>query len=168
VRHAGLHRDEGADARGAEHQGAQHLREALRETVRLVRGTPGAGEVLERVLAGNVARLREPSGAGGRFVSGTDAPLDHPGLSLRLNLRAMVRGGMSPREALTSATTDAAACLGRSADLGVLAPGRLADLALVEGDPLTDISAAARVRTTVVSGRVHSLDALLAWPPAPG
>jgi imidazolonepropionase-like amidohydrolase len=138
--------------------------DALRETVRLVRETPGAREVLDQVLASNVCALRQLLAAGGRFVSGTDAPIDHPALSLHLNLRAMVRHGLSPRQALTSATTAAAACLGRAADLGVLAPGRLADLTFVEGDPLTDITAASHVRMTMLAGRLHSLDDLLTLP----
>lgn len=143
---------------------------ALRETVRLVVQTPGARAVLWRVLASNVALLRRLVAAGGRFVSGTDAPIDHTALSLHLNLRAMVACGLSPHQALVSATTAAADCLGLGGDgaLGVLGPGRLADLVFVEGDPLTDITAAARVRMTMVGGALHTLEQLLAWPAGAG
>ncbi len=57
-----------------------------------------------------------------------------------VELRFMVEYlGMSPMDVLVSATSKAAECMGRS-DLGALAPGRLADILIVDGDPLNDIS----------------------------
>ncbi|MDW6059037.1 hypothetical protein SAZ11_14645 [Streptomyces sp. FXJ1.4098] len=48
-----------------------------------------------------------------------------------------------------------------SARMGTLEPGKLADLVLVEGDPLSDIRAAAAVRSVVLGGVVHSVDDLV-------
>jgi imidazolonepropionase-like amidohydrolase len=65
--------------------------------------------------------------------------------------------GMSPREALVSATSRAAACIERD-DVGVIEPGRYADLVVVDGDPLSDIRILqdrARIRLVMKGGRVH-------------
>jgi hypothetical protein len=78
-----------------------------------------------------------------------------------LNLQAMVRYGATPHQALRSATVEGARELGMSARMGTVEPGKLADLVLVEGDPLSDIRAAAAVRSVVLGGVVHSVDDLV-------
>ncbi|MFU0243582.1 amidohydrolase family protein, partial [Streptomyces scabiei] len=86
------------------------------------------------------AQVRQALGIyrrGGRIVTGTDAPIDHAAVSLHMNLRAMVAYGFTPYEALTTATSLAGETLHE--DLGRIAPGMYADLAVVDGDPLTDI-----------------------------
>ncbi len=67
-----------------------------------------------------------------------------------MNLRAMVTYGFTPYEALTTATSLAGETLHE--DLGRIAPGMYADLAIVDGDPLTDIKDAANVEQVLVSG----------------
>src|ERR1700741_458773 len=52
-----------------------------------------------------------------------------------------VKAGMTPEQALKTATTNAAALLGQEGSLGVVAPGAYADLGAVEGDPLADVDA---------------------------
>ncbi|MGO4751059.1 amidohydrolase family protein, partial [Streptomyces sp. 2MCAF27] len=74
---------------------------------------------------------------------------------------AMVRYGATPHQALRSATAEGARALGMSTRMGTLEPGKLADLVLVEGDPLSDIRAAAAVRSVVLGGVVHSVDDLV-------
>jgi imidazolonepropionase-like amidohydrolase len=61
---------------------------------------------------------------------------------------------MTPLEALRTATLHAAALLGVD-DRGVIAPGRLADLVAVDGDPLADISVTERVSFVMQGGKVH-------------
>ncbi|MEU6479383.1 amidohydrolase family protein [Streptomyces sp. NPDC047017] len=99
--------------------------------------------------------------AGGLVVAGTDAALDDIAISLHQNLRALTKYGFAPWEALTTATGNAARCLGLGDTLGAVAPGYLADLAFVAGDPLRDVSAAAAVRQVMVDGRLHTVPELL-------
>jgi imidazolonepropionase-like amidohydrolase len=71
-----------------------------------------------------------------------------------LEFQAMVKAGLSSIRALKSATSVAAELLGR-ADLGVLAPGMLADIVGMIGDPLADIAATARVDFVMKDGAVY-------------
>jgi imidazolonepropionase-like amidohydrolase len=66
----------------------------------------------------------------------------------------MVRYGMTPMQAIQSATTVAAALLGESQNLGEIAPGRFADLAAVDGDPLQDVGRLEHVRFVMKGGQV--------------
>jgi len=68
--------------------------------------------------------------------------------------QAMTAAGMSPARALRAATSVAAELLGRD-DLGVLEPGRSADLVAMPGDPTADITATARVDFVMARGRIH-------------
>lgn len=97
----------------------------------------------------NLRRLRE---AGATILAGTDAN-DVPGraaavlhgASMHLELELLVRAGMSPVEALHAATAAPARVFGL-ADRGRIAVGARADLLLVDGDPLTDVTATRDVR----------------------
>jgi imidazolonepropionase-like amidohydrolase len=66
----------------------------------------------------------------------------------------MVRYGMTPMQAIRSATSVAAELLGRADDLGTLAPGRYADVVAVAGDPLADVTELERVRFVMKGGAV--------------
>ncbi|MEV0620113.1 amidohydrolase family protein [Nonomuraea sp. NPDC050404] len=136
---------------------------ALDEHVASLRKLPSASlTALLDVLRANVTTVRRIQEAGGVVISGTDAPIDHLGLSLHLNLRALVAYGMSPRAALMTATSDAAKVLGVGGQLGTIERGKLADLVFVEGDPLTDIAAAADVRMVMAGGVLHKTGDLTA------
>jgi Tol biopolymer transport system component len=113
------------------------------------------------LLAANVDMVLKIHRAGGFVIAGTDAPLDNVAVSLHANLRAMVRFGFTPYEALTTATRNPARWLGLAGALGEVSPGAFADLSFVAGDPLTDIRAAADVRMVMTGGRLRSLDDLL-------
>jgi len=99
---------------------------------------------------------------GGTVALGTDSPL--PGLAIvnHLGLRAEVKFGMQPWEALQTATLLAARAFGYEKDLGSLEAGKLADLILVAGDPLRDIKDAARIQQVMVDGRLYSIPDLMA------
>ncbi|MFG2193630.1 amidohydrolase family protein [Streptomyces sp. NPDC048639] len=120
------------------------------------------GELNHAWTLGDVDMLLRVHRAGGLVVAGTDAALDDIGISIHQNLRVMVKYGFTPREALTTATVNAARSLGLGDQLGALAPGFLADLVCVEGDPLRDIDAAAAVRRVMVGGEVSTVPELLA------
>jgi len=92
----------------------------------------------------------------GRVAAGTDAgnPLVTPGVSLHRELELYVEGGLSPAMAVRTATADAAALLGLSHRVGTIAIGKDADLVLVQGDPLLDITALRRIVTVIRRGVV--------------
>ena len=110
-------------------------------------------------LARNVAQVKHMLRNGGRVLSGTDAPIDFVAVSLHLNLRAMVRYGLSPYEALLTATRFPGEFLGEP--LGTVTPGALADLLLVTGDPLARIEDAAAVRAVVRNGEFFTVEDLM-------
>ena len=94
---------------------------------------------------------------GGIILAGTDSPLDIPATSLHLNIRAQVKYGLAPWQALETATSMAAKAYGYDKDLGTLEPGKLADIIIVAGDPLTTISDVTKVQCVVTNGRLHSV-----------
>ncbi|WP_306204542.1 amidohydrolase family protein [Actinoplanes sp. RD1] len=122
-------------------------------------------------LGRQVAHVARVLRGGGRVISGTDSPIAPNAVSLHYNLRAMVAYGMTPFEALSTATRFPGEAL--AAPLGVIRPGAYADLAVLGGDPLTDIRHAADVRRVVANGVVHEVAdmvrpfAALPNPPVP-
>jgi Tol biopolymer transport system component len=116
--------------------------------------------VNERNLARQVAQIVATVRGGGRIITGTDSPIDHTAVSTHMNLRAMVKYGLTPYEALTTATRVPGEFLGEP--LGQIKAGMYADLTFLGGDPLTDIAKAADVRQVMVNGELHTVDALLA------
>ena len=101
---------------------------------------------------------------GGRITAGTDAPINPYGLSLLMELEHYASGGLTPVEVLRTATTVSAEALGAGADLGSIEPGKLADLVVVDGNPLENIKDLRRVKRVVKDGQVFELDALLRRP----
>ncbi|MFE7276557.1 amidohydrolase family protein [Streptomyces sp. NPDC057623] len=99
-------------------------------------------------LAREMAVYRRILAGGGLVALGTDQPLVPVGLHLHLALRALHRAGLSPAQALRTATLLPARAFGADADLGTVEEGKLADLTLVDGDPFTDF--AELVRTVAV------------------
>jgi hypothetical protein len=110
----------------------------------------------------SLERTGEMHRAGVRLLAGTDAPLPYliPGLSLHDELVLLVRAGLTPMEALRTATYNPAAYLGALDSLGTIRPGRLADLVLLEADPLSDIRNTRRIHTVIANGRVVDRAAL--------
>ncbi len=88
-----------------------------------------------------MANLKQLSEAGVRIVLGTDTVENFPrGSNTISEAERMVEAGMSPAQVIQAATLNAAEHLGRGDDLGTLETGKLADLIIVEGDPLENIS----------------------------
>lgn len=111
--------------------------------------------LLEQRLAfvGELARADVP------VIAGTDAgdmPFVIPGFGLHDELAWLVRAGLSPLRALQAATIEPARMLGLDDTLGTVTPGKLADLVVLDADPLTDIRNTTRVHTVLTRGRVIS------------
>jgi imidazolonepropionase-like amidohydrolase len=101
------------------------------------------------------------------LLAATDVgvPLQIPGLSLHRELMRLVEAGLTPLEALQAATINPARVLGMTDSLGTVEPGKLADLVLLDVNPLEDISGTQRIRAVIADGRLYrraDLDRLLA------
>lgn len=91
-------------------------------------------------------------------LAGTDTgtPYMVPGFALHRELELLVGAGATPRQALYSATVEPARFLGRQADLGSVEAQKIADLVVLDGDPLTDIRNTQRIHSVITRGRVIS------------
>jgi imidazolonepropionase-like amidohydrolase len=107
--------------------------------------------------------VRDYARLGGRVLVGTDAVRPCGGFLFHEELRRLRACGLSSAAVLRAATASAADTLGRP-DLGRIAPGALADLVLVAGNPLRRLADARAVRAVVVRGRVLEPVALLPRP----
>ena len=106
--------------------------------------------------------------AGVPFMAGTDTAAGvhvFPGFSLHDELALFVRAGLTPMQALQTATRNPAEFMDRLADLGTVERGKLADLVLLDANPLDDIANTRKIRAVVLAGRYLdrvALDRLLA------
>jgi imidazolonepropionase-like amidohydrolase len=98
--------------------------------------------------------VRRFTALGGKVVAGSDSPnqLLAPGASLHEELSLLVRTGMTPAEALHSATAGAAQLL-RADSIGVLKPGAVADFVVLSASPLDDIRNTRQMESIVARGR---------------
>jgi imidazolonepropionase-like amidohydrolase len=114
----------------------------------------------------NLVITREFFRRGVGTLAGTDAPIDDaiPGLSLHEELELMVEAGLTPLEALRTATSAPAQFLGFADSLGTVAVGKRADLLILSADPSMDIRNTQRIETVILGGtllRRPQLDAML-------
>jgi imidazolonepropionase-like amidohydrolase len=104
--------------------------------------------------------------AGVRIMAGTDsaAPGLFPGFSLHEELALLVRAGLTPMQALQAATKSPAEFLGRSSTEGTVEKGKLANLVLLDANPLENIANTQKIRAVIILGKLldrTALDALL-------
>lgn len=123
----------------------------------------------ETHLRREMADLRLLHEAGVILLAGSDfggVPLIFPGFSVHEELQLLVEhAGMTPLEALQTATRNPPIFFGMQAELGTIQPGRVADLVLLRADPLSDIRNTQQIQAVVSGGRFFDradLDALLA------
>lgn len=95
------------------------------------------------------------------IVAGTDSPIFPYGLTLVIELANYVDAGLTPAEALKTATASAAAALGAEQDVGRIKSGRLADLVIIDGDPLNDVTDLLNVSGVMKNGRYFMISDLL-------
>ena len=114
----------------------------------------GFQEKAKAFIERNLETARKAHKAGVKFAMGSDAIYTMFGENTR-ELGWFVKAGMTPEQALRTATTNAAELLGKPNELGAVAPGYFADLVAVEGDPLSNIDVAIHnVRWVMKSGSV--------------
>lgn len=100
--------------------------------------------------------------AGVGLLAGTDTPNPYcfPGFSLHDELARLVESGLTPMEALQAATLNPARYFDRLKDLGTVQPGKLADLVLLDANPLQDIHNTTKIRAVFANGRFYDRAAL--------
>jgi imidazolonepropionase-like amidohydrolase len=96
--------------------------------------------------------------AGGHIINGPDSgpssgPANMAGLAMHVEMEALVDAGLTPMQAILSSTRWPAELLNKK-DLGTIAPGKIADVILIEGDPLADIRATRKIHTVIMDGKV--------------
>lgn len=116
---------------------------------------------MKKAFNAELAIVGEMQRAGVQILAGTDGPR----LLVSEELELLVRAGLSPLDALRTATLNPAVFLGRTAELGSVEAGKLADLVLLTANPLNNIRAVREIDSVVFNGRYLSraqIDALLA------
>jgi imidazolonepropionase-like amidohydrolase len=106
----------------------------------------------QRGLGGQFRLLRALDAAGAGLLLGTDSWL--AGHAFADEAELLVRAGLAPARVLRMATLDAARFLGAADSMGTVARGKVADLVLLDADPLRDVGHLRRVRAVVVGGRL--------------
>jgi imidazolonepropionase-like amidohydrolase len=119
---------------------------------------PGRGGIWPSLVAHQRTMFARAVRRGVKIALGTDVGgfpwTGRDGIHQAKELEYYVQYGMTPMQAIQSATTVAAELLGQSADLGAVLPGRYADLIAVAGDPLRDVTELQRVRFVMKGGTV--------------
>jgi hypothetical protein len=111
-------------------------------------------EYQKLLFEGHLKLVRDMHKAGVKLLAGTDTPVPYcfPGSGVHDELELFVQAGLTPREALQTATRNPAEYLGRLADLGTVEVGKLADLVLLDANPLDDIRNIRKIHAVVVGG----------------
>ncbi len=124
------------------------------DNAQMLRYPAGATAPLNAFIARNLETAKKAFHAGVRFAMGSDAVYTMFGENTR-ELGWFVKAGMTPEQALKTATVDAAQLMGIDDRLGRLKPGYLADIAAIDGNPLENIDVAIKnVRWVMKAGAV--------------
>jgi imidazolonepropionase-like amidohydrolase len=139
------------------------LGEFMRSNFQSVRLSPPAVARLRALNHMNLAAVRDLQATGNRLLAGCDGLV--PGFCIHDELEWLTKAGLTPAEALRTATINPARFLGRDGTTGTIAVGKRADLVLLDANPLTDIRNTRRIRAVVANGALlarQDIDAILA------
>jgi len=127
------------------------LREPARQAEMRASASAQRYKTALKVAMRNVKKL---SDAGVTIAMGTDTgpPARFQGYFELMELEMMVKAGLTPRQALVSATSDAARCLKIDAEVGTLEAGKWADFVALDADPLRDISNVRKIDSVWIAG----------------
>ncbi|MGH7650522.1 MAG: amidohydrolase family protein [Gemmatimonadaceae bacterium] len=118
---------------------------------------------MRRIVPGLIQIVQRMHQDGVTLLAGTDiAGPRVPGFSLHEELRTLVSIGLSPLEALQTATINPARVLGKNADCSTIEKGKVADLVLLDADPRVDIANTERIAAVVLRGKLFDRQALAA------
>ena len=99
--------------------------------------------------------------SGVRIVAGTDSPIFPYGLTLIIELNNYAEAGLKSYQALQAATSIAAQAIGAENEIGSIRAGMLADLIIVAGDPLADLTELFNLTDVITNGRHYPLQKIL-------
>lgn len=122
-------------------------------------GTPDEAPFMDVITDGILEIVRRFHVMGGAIALGTDynSDSDEPAGMPLVEMQRLLEAGLTPTEVLQAGTQRAAYVCGHGAELGTLEPGMLADVIVVDGDPLEDIEALGRIVAVVKDGEVAFL-----------
>lgn len=131
-------------------------------------GHPAGRNVPAELYRLALDNVRQAHAAGVEIVAGTDAGDSYvfPGFAIHDELAELVRAGLSPADALRSATIDAARFSGMEREFGSIETGKVADMVLLDADPLADIRGTGRIAGLFFNGQYldrAALDELLVF-----
>jgi hypothetical protein len=123
---------------------------------------PGEYEFMRSLFGHKLMLVGAMNQAGVPLLAGTDEfnPYCFAGFGLHDELVWLVKAGLSPVEALRAATSGPARFLGREAEMGTVAEGRMADLVVLDDDPLVNIANTTRIAAVVLRGTLYDRAAL--------
>ena len=132
----------------------------------LEKTSPEEMAALKREAARDLELVKAMHAAGVQFMAGSDGPDPYvfPGFSLHDELEWLVKSGFTPLQALQSATFNPALFLGKMDKYGLVEPERVADLVLLDANPLDDIRNTRKIFGVVANGKYYSrqdLDTML-------
>ncbi|KAA2242766.1 amidohydrolase family protein [Chitinophaga agrisoli] len=133
---------------------------SLKETWKKALPARIVGDSLQRAMffKQSLKLVADMQRAGVKILAGTDLanPFLMPGFSLHDELELMVEAGLSPFEALQTATINPAKFLQKDKDLGSVEKGKIADLILLDANPLESISNTKKIYSVIVNGKFLS------------
>ena len=132
---------------------AENYRSVLNNPRPSASGAPASGAAAVRLAPQGSSMIKVMYDMGIPIVAGTDGAL--PGYSLIREIELYVAAGLTPLQAIQSATGVSARALGLDADVGTITIGKRADLVVLNADPLANISALRRTRYVVTNGRMY-------------
>jgi len=145
----------------------QNIRNTINQkTVSRSQGTPKKQELIRNrmrtLFRGLIKSLNWIRNAGIPIVTGSDMGnfLTFPGTSLHRELELLVKAGLSPMDAIKAATRNAAKLLGAENKLGTVEKGKLADIIIINGNPLSNISEIRKIETVIKDGQILDLNEL--------
>jgi ankyrin repeat protein len=134
------------------------VRELMLNKIRMTRRNRELRDYQKKLFKKNSAIIGAMNDAGVGLLAGTDTWM--PGLDLQDELKVLVQAGLSPMEALQATTYNAAKCLGLLDSMGTVERGKVADLVLLDADPLQDIGNTRKIAAVVLGGKFFDKPAL--------